>query len=881
MKTLVSTLLFVCVVGLSQAQISAAKKVFPSTVAAGAGFGARVAASPKWVAVAAPGENGGAGAVYVYSTSSGSLIRKLVAPASEAAANDAFGSALSISGSLLAVGAPFGPGTTSVDEGCVYIFDLANGKQKARLNAPVASAGATFGRAVEIAGTRVLIGAPVVNEAWLLDALTGVQVRHYLPGDPSVGKEFGSAVAFSGERAVIGAPGDAGGIGAVYTFDDGSDTQLSKFTVATGVIGDRFGAAVALAGGKIVAGAPGRNGNQGLVFVKDVRNGFAYANIAAGDAAAGDQVGGAIAVEGSKVLLGVPNHAGGRGAVYLADLEDNAFEQKFQAPDSSLGFGFGSAVAVSGDVLWAGSSNDNSLAATGGSAYRFAGLAVALPGEPLAVTGNPATGIANGNHSAFTSFQAFETSEHLLLGTLSGSGASAGKNVGLWSSVTAPLEPLRREVQQKATDLDAGPDLIQAATLTAPVIDTGKLQFFSKVMGTGITTVNDMALFVTDGTTLEKLIQEGSAVPAHPPTIDIITQAVRKAGGSGAAITLRKGTAGVTVDDDSGLWYRLAGGTDRLVQENAATTTTNVNLGQVVPRAAIGGSFAAFTSALRGSAVTTADDQALGYIDFITTDLNLILRKGASLAGGTVKSILAESISNSVMAKVTLAGVASSANEALLFFPRRFNAPEVIVAKGAQVPGLPTGVKYRGITRFWHSSSDALALVTLTGTGVNSSNDVALLRWRYDLGGNVFVAAAEIIMREGDLATGCGGAKIGVIQQVDASSSGNGYAVIVSLTGTGTSSVNNQALYFGAPEFASDLPERQPDAGLFLQLRKGAHIEVGSTKPVTITSLKLTPAVDASGAGSRGFGDTSCSAGIALQVQLSDRRWVALKYRPL
>jgi hypothetical protein len=130
--------------------------------------------------------------------------------------------------------------------------------------------------------------------------------------DGTLGDGFGSALAAEKNVLVIGAPG-AGGGGAVYVFERGSDRRWSeraRLTAKGGAEGDRFGAAVALHGGVLLVGAPGRDGERGAVVA------FARGRTAAEwtqrgtlqpqATTTGDWFGAAVAFDGQRALVGAP-----------------------------------------------------------------------------------------------------------------------------------------------------------------------------------------------------------------------------------------------------------------------------------------------------------------------------------------------------------------------------------------------------------------------------------------------------------------------------------------------------------------------------------------------------------------------------------------------
>jgi hypothetical protein len=140
----------------------------------------------------------------------------------------------------------------------------------------------------------------------------------------------------------------------------------------------------------------------------------------------------------------------------------------------------------------------------------------------------------------------------------------------------------------------------------------------------------------------------------------------------------------------------------------------------------------------------------------------------------------------------------------------------------------------------------ALALFcNLSGTGVNSSNNTALILIQGDL------ITKQLLLRTGDLAPGCGSAKLASISVVDCEWLSGSYVVLGTLSGAATT--RNQALWMGNTVAGNDTTQRtlrHPE----LRLRKGdIYTSTSSPLPNPILSLTLKPAIDASGAGGRGL----------------------------
>jgi hypothetical protein len=249
-----------------------------------------------------------AGAVYVYSrTSSGVSPQYIKAPRPEAGA--LFGQSVSLSGSHLAVGAPF-EDTDGTDSGAVYVFEWSKGRfddsKPVRVPRNVAHAGDSFGLAVALDGDLLVVGAPGESSGGTqLDAdptdtsvpLDGAayvyrlvdgewSLEHYVkPGYARTESGFGLSVALSNGRFAVGAPwasncpGDDtfSREGVVYVYSDpsaGSPRAAGAGAAPTDAAAqaegtwsletclsepgahNAFGWSVALLGGQLVVGAP-------------------------------------------------------------------------------------------------------------------------------------------------------------------------------------------------------------------------------------------------------------------------------------------------------------------------------------------------------------------------------------------------------------------------------------------------------------------------------------------------------------------------------------------------------------------------------------------------------------------------------------------------
>jgi hypothetical protein len=310
----------------------------------------------------------------------------------------AFGEAVAIHGTYIAIGAP---GAYSGD-GRVYIFGLVSGGwgYSRTLSSGDGIPGGLFGSSVAMYQNRIIVGTPAdtcfdgsagCGSAYLYTRPTYAAAQIYYRKSYN----FGAYTALYGETAVVGAEwepcNDAaadGGTrcGAVYVFDrlaDGSWTYTEKLTASDVVGGDAFGSALALSEDTLMVSSP---------FAEDTddnTSGQVYAYTRTGGAWGNEQkLGGrtnkpastfgyAIAISGNTAIIGAPDDDNGTGytdgAVYIYSRVGSGpweKEQRLVDSDLTLSGGLGHSVDISGDIAIAGASKSlNGIAS--GEVYLF------------------------------------------------------------------------------------------------------------------------------------------------------------------------------------------------------------------------------------------------------------------------------------------------------------------------------------------------------------------------------------------------------------------------------------------------------------------------------------------------------------------------------
>lgn len=256
-------------------------RVGSADLSPGARLGHSVSLDVNLLVAGAPfAETGGVqtGAAYVFHRAHapqdfGQVVRLA---ASDGAAGDRFGLAVSASDGRVAVGAPMDDNTQGVDVGATYLYGSDEGgfNQWGLIQKFVRGLGGhQFGFAVSLCGPWLLVGAPNADLgpgpfglAYLFERNQGGtdawgQVR-VLTGSPSGAPRFGAAVAVDGQKALVGASNEDTSGGAVHVFgrDEGGWGNwgpVGRLRAQGMAANDYFGSSVAMDGNLAVVGMQG------------------------------------------------------------------------------------------------------------------------------------------------------------------------------------------------------------------------------------------------------------------------------------------------------------------------------------------------------------------------------------------------------------------------------------------------------------------------------------------------------------------------------------------------------------------------------------------------------------------------------------------------
>ena len=205
---------------------SQSAKLTPDSAADGAMFGLATALAGDLAVVGAPGAADQVGAAYVFrrgANGSWTQVQRLAPVGAEGRVG--YGSAVAVIGDVVFVGAPGLQQAT----GAVYVYRVGDDgrfSSGGRLSSTGTSAGSGFGAEMVVAGTELLVGAPMSNgqtgavHRYAADERTGEwrEQGRYLPYDAARQSNFGTAIAQSDDELWIGAPRSARGVGAAYIF---------------------------------------------------------------------------------------------------------------------------------------------------------------------------------------------------------------------------------------------------------------------------------------------------------------------------------------------------------------------------------------------------------------------------------------------------------------------------------------------------------------------------------------------------------------------------------------------------------------------------------------------------------------------------------------
>jgi nucleoside-specific outer membrane channel protein Tsx len=289
------------------------------------GFGGSVAISGTTIVVGAVDHANYAGRAYVFAKMPTGWVQVAELKGSDTVADDSFGWSVAISGSTVLVGAV----GHSAAAGRVYVFTKVSGtwSQAAELTAAHAAAKDAFGTSVAVSGSNAVVGAEGVAKGagaayFFADTTNGwQQVAEVKGSDTVAGDNLGISAAVSGPIAVVGAYGHAHNAGRAYVFvrKSGIWTQAAELKGSDVTAGDFSGISTAISGTTVLVGASGHAKGAGRVyeFMKSRSTWTEKAILKGSDTVAGDAFGVSVGLSGTTAVIGADDRAKHAGRAYV------------------------------------------------------------------------------------------------------------------------------------------------------------------------------------------------------------------------------------------------------------------------------------------------------------------------------------------------------------------------------------------------------------------------------------------------------------------------------------------------------------------------------------------------------------------------------------
>lgn len=339
-------------------------------------FGRGVAISGNLAVIGALGDNPAgvfdAGSANIFNAASGAFVRTINNPTP--ADSDRFGFSVAISDNLALIGAPLDdPGGLS-NAGSAYLYNATTGELLATMSKPSPAANDSFGNAVAISGSLAVVGGRT-RAAYVLDATTGTLIATLNnPAANGLG-DFGASIAITGNVVVVGAPtAYPGGVGAgsAYVFNATTGDLITTLNNPTPADGDNFGYSVAISGNIAIIGAwmddPGSVSNAGTAYLFNATTGGLITTLNNPNPAANDYFGFSVAISGNVAVVGASADNSFVGGAYIFDATTGDLLSTVTHPGHPTARYFGISVAISGTVAVIGASGDNF---NSGNAYVF------------------------------------------------------------------------------------------------------------------------------------------------------------------------------------------------------------------------------------------------------------------------------------------------------------------------------------------------------------------------------------------------------------------------------------------------------------------------------------------------------------------------------
>ena len=374
------------------------RKLIAPDGASGDNFGHSIALDGNYALISAPGDDDNgteSGSAYLFDTTTGDFLQKLIAP--DGASDDNFGQSLALDGDYALIGSYLDDNDNGTDSGSAYLFDTTTGNFLQKLTAPDGAISESFGYSVALDGNYALIGSYYYNEgngsssAYLFDITTGDLLQKLTAPDDAHYDYFGQSVAIDGDYALIGASHEGDAIGSAHLFDTTTGNLLQTYS------GNnlKFGSSVALEGDSALIGSPSEGIWNGSAYLFSTTTGNLLQRFCCGSNWSAFSH--SVALDGNYALIGTD--AQYRGEAYLFDTSTGDLVQRIVPPDGDdfdyfyypIDHSFGKSVALDGNSVLIGFTYSDGNVTNSGSAYLFTLETEKVP-EPSAVLGLIAIG---------------------------------------------------------------------------------------------------------------------------------------------------------------------------------------------------------------------------------------------------------------------------------------------------------------------------------------------------------------------------------------------------------------------------------------------------------------------------------------------------------
>ncbi len=371
------------------------------TASDGAGndyFGYSVDISGDWaIAGAFQDDDHGisSGSAYIYKFDGTTWVENAKLTASDGFTFDRFGIAVAIDGKWAVVGAHQDDdhGTSS---GSAYVFEYAGGTwtEKAKLTASDAMTKDRFGRAVDISGNKIIVGAPDDDtrytnsgSAYIFEYMGGTwtETSKLMLTDHRTGDHFGRSVAIDKDQVIVGAykdndkgVGHQAGSAYIFQYDGITWTQQIKLAASDAAAVDRFGVSVDIFDDRAIVGAnldddDGESSGSAYIFHNTGGKWMEKAKLVASDGMEKDRFSVSVAIEGDKAVIGTPydDMPGiNSGAAYVYEYAGGSWSEtmKLKPENSRTGDYFGWSASISGHNTMIGAYRSDPKGKESGSA---------------------------------------------------------------------------------------------------------------------------------------------------------------------------------------------------------------------------------------------------------------------------------------------------------------------------------------------------------------------------------------------------------------------------------------------------------------------------------------------------------------------------------